>query len=125
LPLHRAPGNGFAHLTGHHLRHLFRALAQRCTEIAQLLRPVGDAFVAPLAKPASASAIACSTSSCVAHGYAARVSPVAGLTDRHVWQMNNHDYLHAIQLIHCGPLCYFLKMNNTNHLIHESRMLWT
>jgi hypothetical protein len=41
--------NGFAHFTGDHLRHLFRAVTQRGAEIAQLLRPVGDAFASPLA----------------------------------------------------------------------------
>ncbi|PRW42250.1 hypothetical protein CSC04_2943 [Enterobacter roggenkampii] len=36
----------------------------------------------------------------------------------------SHGVLHVFRLIHCGPLCYFLKMNNTNHLIHETRTLW-
>ncbi|QLC82850.1 hypothetical protein ED5_2199 [Enterobacter roggenkampii] len=36
----------------------------------------------------------------------------------------SHGALHVFRLIHCGSLCYFLKMNNTNHLIHETRTLW-
>ncbi|MNE08918.1 hypothetical protein D3C80_1015810 [compost metagenome] len=42
--------NRLAHFAGHHLRHLFGASPYRHAQVAQLLRAVRDAFMAPLTK---------------------------------------------------------------------------